>query len=98
MNLRAYRQQDPAQAYQFEGSQMFNEMIYNIRVETIKYLFHVQISRAPERERVAKVVATNHDESVVNEPIRRKEDKVGRNDLCPCGSGLKYKNCHGKNE
>jgi len=98
MNLRAYRQQDPAQAYQFEGSQMFNEMIYNIRVETIKYLFHVQISRAPERERVVKVVATNHDESVVNEPIRRKEDKVGRNDLCPCGSGLKYKNCHGKNE
>jgi len=98
MNLRAYRQQDPAQAYQFEGSQMFNEMIYNIRVETIKYLFHVQISRAPERERVAKVVATNHDESVVNEPIRRKEDKIGRNDLCPCGSGLKYKNCHGKNE
>ncbi len=96
MNLRAYRQQDPVQAYQFEGSEMFAEMIYNIRVDTIKYLFHVQISRAPEREQVAKVVATNHDESVQNQPIRRKEEKIGRNDPCPCGSGKKYKNCHGK--
>jgi preprotein translocase subunit SecA len=96
MNLRAYRQQDPVQAYQFEGSQMFNEMIYNIRVETVKYLFHVQISRAPERERVVKTISTNHDESLVNEPIRRKEEKVGRNDPCPCGSGKKYKNCHGR--
>ncbi len=98
MNLRAYRQQDPVQAYQFEGSQMFSEMIYNIRVETVKYLFHVQISRAPERERVAKVIATNHDESVENQPIRRKEEKIGRNDPCPCGSGKKYKNCHGAME
>lgn len=96
MNLRAYRQQDPVQAYQFEGSQMFNEMIYNIRVETVKYLFHVQISRAPERERVVKTISTNHDESLVNEPVRRKEEKVGRNDPCPCGSGKKYKNCHGR--
>ncbi|WP_026882128.1 preprotein translocase subunit SecA [Clostridium akagii] len=96
MNLRAYRQQDPVQAYQFEGSQMFTEMIYNIRIETVKYLFHVQISRAPEREQVAKVVATNHDESVENQPIRRTEEKIGRNDPCPCGSGKKYKNCHGR--
>jgi preprotein translocase subunit SecA len=96
MNLRAYRQQDPVQSYQFEGSQMFSEMIYNIRAETVKYLFHVQISRAPERERVAKVIATNHDESVENQPIRRKEEKIGRNDPCPCGSGKKYKNCHGR--
>ena len=48
MGLRAYKQQDPAQAYQFEGSNMFEEMIYNIKLDTVKYLFHVKIERAPE--------------------------------------------------
>ncbi|PRR78204.1 preprotein translocase subunit SecA [Clostridium liquoris] len=98
IGLRAYKQQDPVQAYQFEGSQMFDEMIYNIKVETIKYLFHVQIQRAPERERVAKETTTNYDGgngSTKKEPIRR-ENKVGRNDPCPCGSGKKYKNCCGR--
>ncbi|KAJ48842.1 preprotein translocase subunit SecA [Clostridium tetanomorphum] len=97
IGLRAYKQQDPVQAYQFEGSEMFDEMIYNIKVETIKYLFHVQIQKAPERERVAKETATNQggDNSVKKEPIR-KEHTVGRNDPCPCGSGKKYKNCCGR--
>jgi len=97
IGLRAYKQQDPVQAYQFEGSQMFDEMIYNIKVETIKYLFHVQIQRAPERERVAKETTTNYggNGSTKKEPIRR-ENKVGRNDPCPCGSGKKYKNCCGR--
>ncbi|WP_446898327.1 preprotein translocase subunit SecA [Clostridium sp. LBM24168] len=97
IGLRAYRQQEPAQAYQFEGSEMFNEMIYNIKVDTIKYLFHVKIERAPERERVAKNLSTNQDagEPVKRQPIR-KQKTVGRNDPCPCGSGKKYKNCCGK--
>ncbi|MCY6958804.1 preprotein translocase subunit SecA [Clostridium brassicae] len=98
IGLRAYRQQDPTQAYQFEGSDMFDAMIENIKIDTIKYLFHVQIERAPERERVVKETSTNQpgDVSLKKEPIRRKEEKVGRNDLCPCGSGKKYKNCCGK--
>ncbi|MBP2032408.1 preprotein translocase subunit SecA [Clostridium algifaecis] len=97
IGLRAYRQQEPAQAYQFEGSEMFNEMIYNIKVDTIKYLFHVQIERAPERERIAKNVSTNQgeDDSIKKKPIRKKKT-VGRNDPCPCGSGKKYKNCCGR--
>ncbi len=95
MGLRAYKQQDPAQAYQFEGSEMFNEMIYNIKQDTIKYLFHVQVEKAPERERVAKETSTNYDDSVKKEPVRR-DKKVGRNDACPCGSGKKYKNCCGR--
>jgi len=99
IGLRAYRQQDPVQAYQFEGSEMFDEMIWNIKVETVKYLFHIQnrSDKAPERQRVAKVTGTNHgnDDTVKKQPIK-KEKKIGRNDPCPCGSGKKYKNCCGR--
>lgn len=95
IGLRAYKQQDPVQAYQFEGSEMFDEMIYNIKVDTIKYLFHVQIERAPEREKVAVETTTSADESLPKQPIK-KDKKVGRNDPCPCGSGKKYKNCCGR--
>ncbi|HEY5576121.1 MAG TPA: SEC-C metal-binding domain-containing protein, partial [Clostridiaceae bacterium] len=97
IGLRAYKQQDPAQAYSFEGSAMFEEMIYNIKIDTVKYLFHVQIQKAPERERIAQETATNYDEddTIKKEPLV-KEHKVGRNDPCPCGSGKKYKNCCGR--
>jgi len=95
IGLRAYKQQDPAQAYQFEGSDMFEEMIYNIKLDTIKYLFHVQVEKAPERERVAKETSTNYDDSLKQEPVK-KEKKAGRNDACPCGSGKKFKNCCGR--
>ncbi|MBI6874004.1 preprotein translocase subunit SecA [Clostridium aciditolerans] len=99
IGLRAYRQQDPAQAYQFEGSEMFEEMVHNIKLETIKYLFHVQIQKAPERERVVKETHTNQadDDSVKKQPVK-KEKTTGRNDPCPCGSGKKYKNCCGRFE
>ncbi len=99
IGLRAYRQQDPAQAYQFEGSEMFEEMIYNIKVDTIKYLLHVEIQKAPERERIVKNTYTNQedDDSIKKQPIK-KEKTVGRNDSCPCGSGKKYKNCCGRFE
>ncbi|MBE6065489.1 preprotein translocase subunit SecA [Clostridium cochlearium] len=97
IGLRAYKQQDPVQAYQFEGSQMFDEMIYNIKIDTVRYLFRVQIQKAPEREQVAKETSTNQggDDTLKKQPIR-KEPKIGRNDLCPCGSGKKYKNCCGR--
>ncbi|MFT5873910.1 MAG: preprotein translocase subunit SecA [Clostridium sp.] len=95
IGLRAYKQQDPSQAYQMEGSDMFAEMIDNIKTEAIKYLFHVQIEKAPEREMVAKITSTNHDDSIKKEP-NKKESKPGRNDECSCGSGKKYKNCCGR--
>ncbi|WP_050608298.1 preprotein translocase subunit SecA [Clostridium niameyense] len=98
IGLRAYKQQDPVQAYQFEGSQMFDEMIYNIKVDTVRYLFHVEVERAPEREKVAKETSTNYDnDGVVKQEPVRKENRIGRNDPCPCGSGKKYKNCCGRN-
>jgi preprotein translocase subunit SecA len=95
IGLRAYKQQDPSQAYQIEGSDMFAEMVDIIKTETVKYLFHVQIEKAPEREMVAKITSTNHDDSLKKEPTK-KETKQGRNDDCSCGSGKKYKNCCGR--
>lgn len=98
IGLRAYRQQDPVQAYQFEGTDMFNEMIEAINEETTKFILNVEIktNEEMEREQVAKETGTNQDDSLENQPVVRKEKKVGRNDPCPCGSGKKYKNCHGK--
>ncbi|PKK40320.1 Protein export cytoplasm protein SecA ATPase RNA helicase [Clostridiaceae bacterium JG1575] len=98
IGLRAYRQQDPVQAYQFEGTDMFNEMIETIDEETTRFLLNVEIRthEEVEREQVAKETGTNQDDSLPNQPVVRKEQKVGRNDPCPCGSGKKYKNCHGR--
>lgn len=97
MGLRAYKQQDPIQAYQMEGSAMFEEMIEGIKTETVKFLFHVRLERPIEREQVAKETSASHgqdDNSLKKEPIKN-DHKFGRNDLCPCGSGKKYKNCCG---
>lgn len=98
MGLRAYKQQDPIQAYQMEGSAMFEEMIEGIKTETVKFLFHVRVERPIEREQVAKETSASHgqdDNSFKKEPIKN-DHKFGRNDLCPCGSGKKYKNCCGR--
>ena len=98
MGLRAYKQQDPIQAYQMEGSAMFEEMIEGIKTETVKFLFHVRVERHIEREQVAKETSASHgqdDNSLKKEPIKN-DHKFGRNDLCPCGSGKKYKNCCGR--
>ena len=98
MGLRAYKQQDPIQAYQMEGSAMFEEMIEGIKNETVKFLFHVRVERPVEREKVVEETSASHgedDKSLKKEPARN-ENKVGRNDVCPCGSGKKYKNCCGR--
>lgn len=102
IGLRAFKQQDPVQAYQMEGSEMFDEMIQNIRMDTVRYMFHVQMEKAPERERVAQETGASHvgsgdgeSKAVKKEPIRKKVE-IGRNQICPCGSGKKYKNCCGR--
>ncbi|KRQ87714.1 Protein translocase subunit SecA [Caloramator mitchellensis] len=96
IGLRAYRQQDPVREYQIEGMNMFDEMIYSIKEETVRFLFRVRPERKVERERVAEPTSTNYDDSVKKQPVK-KSDKIGRNDPCPCGSGKKYKNCCGRN-
>ncbi|MDZ5253121.1 preprotein translocase subunit SecA [Clostridium sp. LIBA-8841] len=99
IGLRAYKQQDPTQAYQMEGSAMFDEMINNIKIDTVRYLFHVKVeAEKPQRERVVQETGASHggDSSEVKKKPVKKEPKVGRNDLCPCGSGKKYKSCCGR--
>lgn len=98
IGLRAYKQLDPIQAYQMEGSAMFEEMINGIKIDTVKFLFHIQIQKPVERERVAEETTASHggDDSDVKKKPVRNEAKVGRNDSCPCGSGKKYKNCCGR--
>lgn len=123
IGLQSFKQIDPVQAYQMEGSAMFNDMIESIKEETVKLLFHVKIERAPERVRVAQETAAVHDEipsggafkpagpwedpalvgprsnnegPVAPQAPVRNADKHGRNELCPCGSGKKYKNCCGR--
>ncbi|MEG0297053.1 MAG: preprotein translocase subunit SecA [Clostridium sp.] len=99
MGLRAYKQEDPVQAYQMEGSAMFDEMIESIKIETIKYLFHVRIEKPVEREQVAKETSASHgseDGKSAKKQPAKAEEKVGRNEPCSCGSGKKYKNCCGR--
>lgn len=97
IGLRAFKQVDPVQAYQMEGSAMFEEMIDSIKKETIKMLFHVKVEKAPERVRVAKETNAVHGDkpSAPVGPVRN-DSKFGRNDPCPCGSGKKFKNCCGR--
>ena len=94
IGLRAYGQEDPVRAYQMEGFDMFDEMTHTIAEETITFLYHVQNPEKLERKRVSQPLSTSSDEP--NKPVVNKEKKVGRNDPCPCGSGKKYKRCHGQ--
>lgn len=96
IGLRAYRQKDPAVEFRFEGMDMFEEMIFSIKEDTIKYLYRVQAEKRIERERVAEPTTASHGDKPVKKEPRKAADKTGRNELCKCGSGKKYKNCCGK--
>ncbi len=97
IGLRAYGQRNPTEEYSNAGFAMFEEMTAAIRQDTVKALLHIRVEQKVEREEVAKVTGTNKDDTSVKAPIKRKTAKIGRNDPCPCGSGLKYKQCCGKN-
>lgn len=101
IGLRSYGQQDPLVAYKREGHEMFQQMIDRVKEETLQKLFHIEIQR---EEELQEMRAEQEDQPMffgpADEPPKRqavrKEGKVGRNDPCPCGSGKKYKKCHGK--
>ncbi len=95
IGLTAYAQRDPKVEYRMVGFEMFDEMTENIQEETLRVLYHVRIEQKIEREEQAKPMATNKDDSLVKKPVARKKKKIYPNDPCPCGSGKKYKNCHG---
>jgi preprotein translocase subunit SecA len=96
IGLRAYGQQDPVRAYQIEGFDMFEEMTRSIWEDTVGLLYHVVKNENIERKRVAQPVsAVAPGQQQENRTVVKKEKKIGRNDPCPCGSGKKYKKCHG---
>jgi preprotein translocase subunit SecA len=97
IHLRAYGQTDPLREYQFEGFEMFEQMVREIQEEVVKYVMKSSVGEEIEREQVAVNTTAVHSDSQGREeskrqPVRRA-DKVGRNDPCPCGSGKKYKHC-----
>ena len=99
IRLRAYGQHDPVVEYRIEGFDMFDAMIAEIRENTARMMLTVQLKtqEEPKREQVATPTSTSADDSDKKMPIR-KDKKPGRNDPCPCGSGLKYKKCCGRGE
>ncbi|MEE3398952.1 MAG: preprotein translocase subunit SecA [Eubacterium sp.] len=96
IGLQGYGNRDPVVEYKLAGFDMFNEMIASIR-ERVAFNMTHYIPKPKEeavREQVAKETGTNKDDSVKQGPKVNKQKKINRNDLCPCGSGKKYKNCH----
>lgn len=106
IGLRGYNQKDPLVEYKKESYNMFIELIANIKHEIIKILFTIQLQsnedRQKEQEAIAKMKeqmesSTEHiTTNIAQEAVRNSDKKIARNETCPCGSGLKYKQCCGK--
>ena len=111
IGLQGYGQKDPVVQYRIVGTDMFDEMIEAIKVDVVKLMMNLRQQKDLRRAEQAKITNTalqairsvDGGQSTIENPdvdrtVRREEPKVGRNDPCPCGSGKKYKNCHGKNQ
>lgn len=105
IGLRAYGQNNPLVEYQTEGYKMFEDMVGAIEYEVTRIFMKAEIRQNVQREQVSQgeaVQPTTGDAKENSNTNAKKQpvhvNKVGRNDPCPCGSGKKYKNCHGKDE
>ena len=98
IGLQAYGQKDPLVEYKIQGYQMFGDMTRAIKEDTVRILYHIQVEQKVEREQQAQVTGTNRDDTLVQAPKKRSIRKIYPNDPCPCGSGKKYKQCHGRDE
>ena len=96
IGLQAYGNKNPVVEYKMQGFDMFEAMTAGIQDDTVQALMHIRQEQKVEREQVAKAMGTNRDESVTKAPVKRAEIKIYPNAPCPCGSGKKYKQCHGR--
>ncbi len=97
IGLQAYGQRDPLVEYKMSAYEMFDAMSQSITEETVRILYHIRFEQKVEREETAQVTGTNKDDSLKKEPVRKGDIKrIYPNDPCPCGSGKKYKQCHGR--
>jgi preprotein translocase subunit SecA len=104
IGLRGYAQKDPLKEYQREGFDMFSDLVFRIKEESLKRLFHVKVQREEEPQKIARTMPaparrvnlSRGDISRAGVTTQRHVSrKVGRNEPCPCGSGKKYKKCCG---
>ena len=96
IGLQAYGQRDPLVEFKKGAYEMFEDMTSAVKEDTIRILYNMRVEQTVEREPAAKVTGTNKDDSSVKEPVRHSEPRIYPNDPCPCGSGKKYKQCHGR--
>jgi len=102
IGLRGYGQEDPLVRYQIEGFKVFEDMLHSIKEDVVKLIFRIQVQRRPviinkNAQDQKKLKETRElKKSEKNAPKPERSRKVGRNDPCPCGSGLKYKKCCGR--
>jgi preprotein translocase subunit SecA len=101
IGLRGYAQQNPLIVYKKEGFELFQEMVSRIKEETLGILFRIQISESKniselQQPKEQDLVFSSGDEPARKNPVKRAQEKVGRNAPCPCGSGKKYKKCCGR--
>lgn len=96
IHLRGYAQEDPLRAYTMEGFDLFDSMLQKIDKDISIFLLKAEIRQNIERKENTKKITTNDSEDKVEKKKPKKTKKVGRNDPCPCGSGRKFKQCHGK--
>ena len=96
IHLRGYAQEDPLRAYTMEGFDLFDSMLQKIDKDVSIMLAKAEIRQNIERKEQTKKMITNDSEEKTTKKKPIKKQKIGRNDPCPCGSGRKYKQCHGK--
>lgn len=99
IHLRAYAQNDPLNEYRMEGFNMFEAMVQSINEDVSRYVMKAQVRENLQRQEVAKNATAVSGDDGKKEKKKQpfvKSDNIGRNDPCPCGSGKKYKHCHGK--
>jgi preprotein translocase subunit SecA len=96
IGLRAMGQRDPLVEYQREGYDMFAELVDSVKSETTRYMFHVQVAKQAEKAQRQQEIHQREAAGAGGRSVAQAtSSKVGRNEPCPCGSGKKYKHCHG---
>lgn len=96
IGLRAMGQRDPLVEYQREGFNFFEDLVYTTKVDAIRYMFHVEVAQREEQPKARSITTSSaKGDGTTQRQVKRDGDKIGRNESCPCGSGKKYKRCHG---
>ena len=96
IHLRGYAQEDPLRAYTMEGFDLFDQMLQRIDKDISIFLLKAEVRQNIERKETATKQITNDPDKGERKQPKKAKQKIGRNDPCPCGSGKKYKQCHGK--